>query len=52
VKHMVEEKEIKGSNSLYNQKEIFLILDVAVQLMKNGYPPEYVTVLCAYRGQV
>ncbi|CAB4013639.1 Hypothetical predicted protein, partial [Paramuricea clavata] len=52
VKHTVHETQIKGSNSLCNHKEIRLILDVAVYLMKNGYSPDDVTVLCPYRGQV
>ena len=52
VKHTDPEKQIKGSKSVWNQKEIHHILDVAVYLMKKGYPAEDITVLCPYRTQV
>ena len=52
VKHTEPESKMTGSNSLYNEKEIYLILTVAEKLMKNGYLPDDVTVLCPYRGQV
>jgi hypothetical protein len=52
MKHTYPESQIKGSNSFWNQKEINLILDVAVCLMKNGSNPAEVTVLCPYRAQV
>ena len=53
MKHTTpSESQMPGSNSLWNQKEIQQILGVAVNLMKNKFPPVDVTVLCPYRGQV
>ena len=52
MKHTKLEEQIRGSSSLWNRKEIWLILDVAQYLLKNGYRPCDITVLCPYRGQV
>ena len=52
IKHTENEERIKGSNSLWNRREIRLILDAAKKLLKNGYSAHDITVLCPYRRQV
>ncbi|PIK53272.1 putative NFX1-type zinc finger-containing protein 1-like [Apostichopus japonicus] len=52
VEHDVPERHVDDSNSRSNIHEARFLLDLCKYLLKQGYKPDQITILTAYKGQV